>query len=504
MVAPGSSQMRVLLSEDLAQGTYSGSIIATAAGGSPVDVDTFFFESSPDPIMYVSSDTLLFDSTQIGVGASVIPFKVRNLTALPGALFELQVDSISINIDSAFGFDPRSFAVHPNSSVDVIASFTPPAIGEYSAAATIYSDDPVYPEYSLYLSGVGILERIPPRVIATVPGTWESDVLITAPRVDLEISEPIDMAGVDDTLTVISSRTGLPVAGQVSYLPDSLIVRFAPYTFLKPLDTLAVTVSGDIMDSAGNTLDGDGDGVGEGSPEDDFEFSFVTGPGVFPGDANNDGIVNEVDVLPLGVYWRMQGLSRPVEDPTEWGIQPAYTWEDMGATYADCNGDGEVDEKDLRVIEWNWGLAHDLGGPLFIFADSHLEKYQGAFDAIWFELGDSIGSEISHSIRDLITRYVKVEAHSGRFSLSQNYPNPFNPTTYIQYNLPVNCHVTLTIHNILGQTVSTILDSPQDAGFKRVRWDGNSDTGERLPSGIYFYRLTTGTFSQVKKMMMLR
>ncbi len=499
---PGASQLRAVLSEDLPLGSYSGSLTSTAAGGSPVDIDTFYFASNPDTIMSVSSDTLLFDSTQIGSSA-VIPLKVRNQTALPGTLFDLKVDSITVDDNSAFGVSPKSFIVGPNSSVEVLASFTPPDVGEYSSTMTIFSDDPVHPQYPVHLSGIGMLERVPPRVTGTVPRTGQTDVLITTSAIDLTLSEPVIMGGiVSDTLVVVSSRTGLPVAGQVSYLRDSLLVRFAPYTLLKPFDTLAVTLHGDVADTVGNTLDGDGDGVGEGSPADDFRFSFVTGPGVHPGDANNDGIVNEVDVLPLGVYWRVQGPSRPVDDRTDWRMQPAYGWEDVRATYADCNGDGEVNELDLRVIEWNWGMEHGTTEPLFIFADSHLEKFKGAFEAIWFELGDS--SDISLRIRDLIGKYVRIEAQADRFSLSQNYPNPFNPTTYIQYNLPEGCYITLTVHNILGQTVATLLDGAQEAGFKRVRWDGCSDAGEKLPSGIYFYRLTAGSFSQVKKMMMLR
>jgi hypothetical protein len=158
----------------------------------------------------------------------------------------------------------------------------------------------------------------------------------------------------------------------------------------------------------------------------------------------------------------------------------------------------------LSVIERNWGLTHGTGGPLFVSADYDLRKYKGAFEAICFELGDSPDDAFSVAIRDLISKYVEIEARPDRFTLSQNYPNPFNPTTFIQYNLPVSCHVTLTIHNILGQTVATLLDEFQDPGYRRVVWNGVSDAGESLPSGIYFYRLTAGGFTQVKKMMMLR
>ncbi len=90
------------------------------------------------------------------------------------------------------------------------------------------------------------------------------------------------------------------------------------------------------------------------------------------------------------------------------------------------------------------------------------------------------------------------------FSLSQNYPNPFNPTTVIKYALPKDCHAKLTIYNILGQRVITLVDGPQAAGYKVVQWDSKSQSGNEVASGIYFYRLEAGDFVETKKMILLR
>lgn len=91
-----------------------------------------------------------------------------------------------------------------------------------------------------------------------------------------------------------------------------------------------------------------------------------------------------------------------------------------------------------------------------------------------------------------------------RFSLSQNYPNPFNPRTSIRYALPQDAHVRLTVYNVLGQKVATLVDEYQIAGYKTVWWDGQDAEGNELSSGVYFYRLTAGEFSEVKKMMMVK
>jgi len=91
-----------------------------------------------------------------------------------------------------------------------------------------------------------------------------------------------------------------------------------------------------------------------------------------------------------------------------------------------------------------------------------------------------------------------------RYSLLQNYPNPFNPQTVIQYALPHDCEVQITIYNILGQKVRTLVNEYQEAGYKRVVWDSRNDTGEEVASGIYFYKIKAGEFTDSKKMVILK
>jgi hypothetical protein len=89
------------------------------------------------------------------------------------------------------------------------------------------------------------------------------------------------------------------------------------------------------------------------------------------------------------------------------------------------------------------------------------------------------------------------------YSLSQNYPNPFNPETKIQFQLPNTGQVVITIFNALGQQIRTLIDAPYQAGFHTIRWDGKDRYGNAVSSGIYFYYLQAGDFSQVKKMSLL-
>ena len=90
------------------------------------------------------------------------------------------------------------------------------------------------------------------------------------------------------------------------------------------------------------------------------------------------------------------------------------------------------------------------------------------------------------------------------YALSQNYPNPFNPTTTIDYSVPRRSRVNLTIFNILGQTVTTLVDREEAAGKYSVSWDGLDRNGRPAASGVYLYRLKVDDFSESKKMILLK
>ena len=90
------------------------------------------------------------------------------------------------------------------------------------------------------------------------------------------------------------------------------------------------------------------------------------------------------------------------------------------------------------------------------------------------------------------------------FALHQNYPNPFNPVTEIQFDVPLESKVKLTIYNIMGQEVRTLSNSTLEAGFHSVRWDGTNGLGEQVSTGLYFYRLSSPVFTSTKKMIMMK
>ena len=89
-------------------------------------------------------------------------------------------------------------------------------------------------------------------------------------------------------------------------------------------------------------------------------------------------------------------------------------------------------------------------------------------------------------------------------ALHQNYPNPFNPSTEIRFELPTARDVQLRIYNQLGQTVRTLVDQRMKAGIHSMKWDGSSEAGQSVASGVYFYNIEAGDFTQIRKMTLVK
>ena len=90
------------------------------------------------------------------------------------------------------------------------------------------------------------------------------------------------------------------------------------------------------------------------------------------------------------------------------------------------------------------------------------------------------------------------------FALNQNYPNPFNPSTQIRYALPEQSQVVLTVYDMLGRKVRTLVNGAQDAGYRTVMWNATSDLGTPVSAGMYIYTIRANEFYEVKKMILLK
>ena len=104
----------------------------------------------------------------------------------------------------------------------------------------------------------------------------------------------------------------------------------------------------------------------------------------------------------------------------------------------------------------------------------------------------------------LSTSIVNDEITPQDFALFNNYPNPFNPVTTIRYQIPQQVRVNLSIINVSGQKIATLVNEEQPAGSYSVNWQGKDDNGNSVASGVYFFQLRAESFFKVNKMLLLR
>lgn len=326
---------------------------------------------------------------------------------------------------------------------------------------------------------------------------------------------------------------------------------------------------------------------------------IISGVLVWPGDTNNDGLVNQTDVLPIGLQWAKTGTAR-ANASSNWVGQSCTPWNPVAATYADANGDGVVNQADVMPIGINWNKIHSVLNPdraiaysqsilktgavtrndkeininlLLENKDGDLKNVSGI--ALSADYSSSIktedlqisaagyfnGTMVNYSNSDkglkktffgtsliqkqsansennpIITIKLKQSDLKGAanillsditlineegvyfnlkdlninlsitamldketvnsYSLIQNFPNPFNPSTLIEYTLPNASNVMLKVYNALGQEIQTLVNEYKQAGKHRVEFNAAN-----LPSGVYIYRITTGNFTELKKMIL--
>jgi hypothetical protein len=114
-------------------------------------------------------------------------------------------------------------------------------------------------------------------------------------------------------------------------------------------------------------------------------------------------------------------------------------------------------------------------------------------------------ADVIRCLSNIVDDPIAVGPNTRRNVLAQNYPNPFNPTTTIKYEIKQQAHVSLKIYNVAGQLVKTLVNEVQKPdNVKPVEWRGINNAGQRVSSGVYFYKLVTKDFTQTKKMVLLK
>jgi hypothetical protein len=106
--------------------------------------------------------------------------------------------------------------------------------------------------------------------------------------------------------------------------------------------------------------------------------------------------------------------------------------------------------------------------------------------------------------RSEIGTYMVLGGPPLHFTISRNYPNPFNRTTQIDYQVPEDNHISIVIYDLMGREVRTLMDKVQSKGYYDIEWNGESDHGEFVSTGVYFLQFTSNGFSNKNKMILLK
>jgi hypothetical protein len=256
-------------------------------------------------------------------------------------------------------------------------------------------------------------------------------------------------------------------------------------------------------------------------------YLFIDGDPPNPleaGDVNQDEQVDIADVVYLLNYLfgagdpPCEGKQEPYAKikpvSAEVGISLAKMDEGGAAIFIDAGFDVDIAAMQVE-IEWDKEKL-ELSDILRTSRTQKLGLYHNSVKDGELRIGvvDLNGKELIPAGKGALLRLnMKSKAASLDLSIleikqatlvDRKYPNPFNPQTVIQYSLPSDCEVQITIYNILGQRVKALINEHQEAGYKRVEWDSKNDRGEEVASGIYFYQIKAGEFAKSKKMVILK
>ena len=164
---------------------------------------------------------------------------------------------------------------------------------------------------------------------------------------------------------------------------------------------------------------------------------------------------------------------------------------------------------------YTWGSSTDMVSEVQAWLDAPASNFGwvlisagGTGSAKRFDSRQNPNATSRPSLAVVYTTSTAVDNERNRmpaeFAIAQNYPNPFNPETTIRYDLPRASHVRLTVYDVLGNQIRVLVDNLENAGIKYLTWDGSDDRGRQVSSGFYFYRLEAGTFSQVRRLTLMK
>ncbi len=416
---------------------------------------------SPEPNITVEPESLIFDTTAVG-SSSVDMLSITNTGSDTLLIYNL------FSPDSIFSVNLSSFDLFLSESQDVQVTFTPLQQNAYDGDLFIISNDPDTDTLGLPVAGVGF---------------------IPAPEIFVD-----PMSLTFDTTAVGSSTVKLLSITNIG--SDTLLI----YNLFSPDSIFSVNT-----DSL-NVLPGDDQIVlvtfVPNQPTDYSSDLFIV---------NNDLETDTLVILLTGVGF--------IFDP-EISVAPIYLAFDTTAagssnlklltiyntgnatlTISNISSTESVFSTNLTSYDIQPGdsqmvqVAFTPTEPIIYTSNFFVISNDSEMDTLIVPVS-GVGIMLARIELDAQLPHILV--------LYPNYPNPFNPVTTLRYDLPEKVLVTITIYDMLGRQVKTLMDQTQDAGYRSVIWDATNDYGKPVSAGIYLYQIQAGKYLQTKKMVLLK
>ena len=214
------------------------------------------------------------------------------------------------------------------------------------------------------------------------------------------------------------------------------------------------------------------------------------------------------NIVPISVF-EMLLIDMP-DGLSVTAVNPAGRFVDVGGSLLDNSGEDE--DGNCFIFGYTIGSAIPVGtGPILEISvqqknyfGGHLGLFFGDVTARDENTNEVTVSATGYGMFSIALETIDDIALPNRYTLYQNYPNPFNPVTVLQYDLPELSNVELTIYDLAGRQVRSLLHETQAPGLKTIIWDARDDMGNKMGAGVYIYQLKTDNFIASKKMILVK
>jgi Zn-dependent metalloprotease len=333
-----------------------------------------------------------------------------------------------------------------------------------------------------------------PNIWLSVFSAWSS--VGVHPQIEVSIPSGYFIPGID-TITVVAdlssyhdqlSSVNLSIMSSDSVITDTIGMTqesdelyYATYYLPEYEDLFYFSLHVEVVDDLIMDYDRMGQLVTAG-PVEIHGFSFVGDPIVLPG-----------ATLAMSAELYNSGSS---------GIAPSISME-IGGYDTSCFSSVSNNSLFYGNLEPQQIIEQEAGFYVLTIDENCEMNYEPYMEMNIIVMGDLCWSD---TISFVIGEQLNTSSYNipGKFYLEYAYPNPFNPLTIIRYNLPEDAMVNITIYDMIGRQVKTLVNASQTAGYKTIHWNATNDKNRPVSAGLYLYAIQAGEFKQSKKMVLLK